>query len=237
MLDAGVEKESDIGDTETGGTGDFLVTESMLKFEADDLALIMRELSHDIPYLIKHFLVIAPLFRPGLQGFKPVHGLAVVRVNHAIFLPQNIESAVAADGVKPGLAVLTDPVGISEVELEKSVLHHVTRPRLVTKNAASVGDERTLVLSQSFPNQSADGIKRLHWWRCILHRRNDQMEDLLDENAKQSNVRCHRKNTRCNPVLRWTRWRLRLTCPHNMRSVTNSGKSGLRLLHLGVASL
>ncbi len=237
MLDAGVQKESDIGNTETGGTGDFLVTESMLEFEADNLVLILRELSHDIPYLFKHFLVIVPLFRPGLQGVNPVHGLAVVRVNHAIFLSQNIESAVAADGVKPGLEVVTDPVGIREVELEKSVLHHITCPRLVTKNAASVGDERTLVLSQSFPNQSADGIKGLHCWRCILHRRNGQTEDLLDENAKRSNLRCHRKNTRCKPVLHWTRWRLRTTYLHNMRSVTNSSKSGLRLLHLGVASL
>ena len=76
-----------------------------------------------------------------------------------LILAQHIQSAVSADGKKPGFEAVTDLVRISEVELEHGILHHFACPLDVAiKDTGRVGDEAALMLIQRTPDEEGGFI-------------------------------------------------------------------------------
>ena len=72
----------------------------------------------------------------------------------ALLLAQDVEGAVPADGVEPGLDVLAHLVGLGEPELEEGVLHDIARPVNVTiEDACCVGNEAAVIEIESLLDQ------------------------------------------------------------------------------------
>ena len=153
-LDGGVQEKADIGNGEAGDATDFFITEAVLKFEADDLALIVRELLQGAPDVLEHFIAAGVFARVGVPVIEPVEVLVVVGEADAVLAAQDIEGAVAADGVEPSLEVFANAVGVGEVKLEEGVLHHIAGAFFIsTKDSAGVGNEIAFVQGEGFLNQ------------------------------------------------------------------------------------
>ena len=105
-FDAGVDEEADVADAEGGDAADFLVAESVLKFEADDFLLIFGELFDGADDLAVGFLEFACRRGRGLST-GAIFDLKVGQGFHAALLSLHVQCAVAADGEEPlGQAIL-----------------------------------------------------------------------------------------------------------------------------------
>jgi len=158
FLDRHVHDEADIAHAEACDVSDLLVGAVMHEFEANDLLLIGAEIFHKIPDTLVKLTGDGVFTRIWIMTDSKTESVFIAEIK-ALILAQHIQSAVSADGKKPGFEVVTDLVRISEVELEHGVLHHFTRPfDVAIKDTGRVGDEAALMLIQSTPDEEGGFI-------------------------------------------------------------------------------
>lgn len=141
-----MKQEADVGDGEAGDAADFFVAEAVLEFEANDFALIGWELFEGGPDVFEEFVAAGVFAGVWLPFVEPVEMAFVVGELQAMFASQDVECAIAADGVEPSFEVFADAVWVCEVEFEEGVLHDVAGAFFIAaEDAAGVGDEVAFV--------------------------------------------------------------------------------------------
>jgi hypothetical protein len=68
--------------------------------------------------VFQHLLATRVIAGISLPLIQPVQRGVIVRESEAVLLAEDIEGAVPADSVEPGLEILPDALGVGEVELE-----------------------------------------------------------------------------------------------------------------------
>jgi len=140
-----VEDEADVADGESGDVRDLLIRAIVLKFEFEDLLLIGGEGFDEVPDAVGEVLdvgvVTGFLLGCGEQG----EGCFIAELE-ALFLAEDIEGAVATDGVEPSFEVFPDLGVIGDPEFEEGVLDDITSPFGVPiEDAGGVADERAFM--------------------------------------------------------------------------------------------
>lgn len=158
FLDRHVHDEADIAHAEARDVRDLLVGAVMHEFEADDLLLIGAEIFHKIPDTLVKLTGDGAFTGIWIVTDGQTESVFIAEIK-SLILAQHIQSAVSADGEKPGFEVVTDLVRVCEVELEHGVLHHFARPfDVAIKDTGRVGDEAALMLIQRTPNEECGFI-------------------------------------------------------------------------------
>lgn len=107
FLEGSVQDESHIADRKAGDFGDLLVGAVVLKFEFKDLLLIRAERFHQIPNAVREVLHVGLVAGFFLLGREEGKGGFVPEVE-PLFFPEDVEGAIATDGVKPSFEVFPD---------------------------------------------------------------------------------------------------------------------------------
>jgi len=152
-FDAGVDEETDVALGELGDAADFPVTESVLKFEANDFALIGRQVGEGVLYVA---LRLSRHRGGGWRGFiAGARGeIDVGERGKAAFFAVNVERAVPANGEEPGRQVAVETFGSFSAEAQECVLHYVAGAVEVAGQLDSVAEQGTFVLIE-------DGVEPL----------------------------------------------------------------------------
>ena len=120
----------------------------MLKFEFEHLLLVGREGLDKIPDAIGKVVDIGLMTGLLLLGGDEGKGDFIAEI-HALLLAQDVERAVAADGVEPGFDVFLDLRVVCNPELKEGILHHVTSSfSIPVEDAGGVADESAFMVME-----------------------------------------------------------------------------------------
>ncbi len=143
-----MQDEADVADGEASDLGDFLVGTVVLKFEFEDLLLVGGESLNEVPDAVGKVMDIGLMSGLLLLGGDEGKGDFIAEI-HALLLAQDVERAVAADGVEPGFDVFLNLRVVGNPELEEGILHHVTSSfSIPVEDAGGVADESAFMVME-----------------------------------------------------------------------------------------
>lgn len=162
-----VDEESDIGDREAGGGGDFAVAEIVLEFEPEAFRLIggkfLEELENGVGFVV------------GGGGFGWLGGFCgdareIVRVcaDESAVLAEPVDGAVAADGEEPCFEAWAVECGgiCVGAEAEEGILNDIAGGVVVAGDAGGVAGESGAELvdgpEHEFPWDGLGRLERVH---------------------------------------------------------------------------
>jgi hypothetical protein len=141
----GVKNEADVADSEAGDFSDLLVGAVVLELEFEDFLLVGSEGFDEFPDAVGEVLDIGLMAGFFVLGGKEGEGGVVAEVEAVVFA-EDVEGAIATDGVKPGFEVFADLGVVSDPEFEEGVLDDVTGSLgIPIEDAGGVTDERAFM--------------------------------------------------------------------------------------------
>jgi hypothetical protein len=140
-----VDKKTDVSFGQCGDLADFAIGEVVEKFKPDDFALIMGESFEDFDEVAVGFALFGNHGRTGFRGKLPRVVGFIERV-HAVLLSEDVEAAVAADGVKPGFEFMFHVLPGLMAELEKGVLDDIAGAVGIAQKFPGIGQEEAFIL-------------------------------------------------------------------------------------------
>ena len=141
----GMKNEADVANGEAGDFGDLLVGAVVLEFELEDFLLVGGEGFDQFPDAVGEVLDIGLMAGFLMLGGEEGEGGIVAEVEAVVFT-EDVEGAIATDGVEPGFEVFADFGVVSDPEFEEGVLDDVTGPfGIPIEDAGGVTDERAFM--------------------------------------------------------------------------------------------
>lgn len=144
----GVKNEADVANGETGDFGDLLVGAVVLELEFEDFLLVGGEGFDQFPDTVGEILDIGLMAGLLVLGGEEGKGGVVAEVKAVVFT-EDVEGAIAADGVEPGFEIFANFGVVSDPEFEEGVLDDVTGPfGIPIEDAGGVTDERAFMFME-----------------------------------------------------------------------------------------
>ena len=141
----GMKNEADVANGEAGDFSDLLVGAVVLEFEFEDFLLVGGEGFDKLPDAVGEVLDIGLMAGFLMLGGEEGEGGIVAEVEAVVFT-EDVEGAIATDGVEPGFEVFADFGVVSDPEFEECVLDDVTGPfGIPIEDAGGVTDERAFM--------------------------------------------------------------------------------------------
>jgi hypothetical protein len=147
VFDGSVDEKADVRDREVGDAADFLVTESVLKLQADDFLLIRGQGGKKLEYLPGAITALGGNSGRRLAAFVRFQFDTIHR-RHSAFLSSHIQGPVSANGIEPFGQVPLQPFLRLRAQLHEGVLHHVARAFNIARDLRGVARQWTFELPE-----------------------------------------------------------------------------------------
>ena len=141
----GMKNEADVANGEAGDFGDLLVGAVVLELEFEDFLLVGGEGFDKLPDAVGEVLDIGLMAGFLVLGGEEGEGGVVAEIEAVVFA-EDVEGAIATDGVEPGFEIFADFGVVSDPEFEEGVLDDVTGPfGIPIEDTGGVTDERAFM--------------------------------------------------------------------------------------------
>jgi hypothetical protein len=143
-----MKNEAHVANGEAGDFGDLLVGAVVLELEFEDFLLVGGEGFDKLPDAVGEVLDIGLMAGFLVLGGEEGEGGVVAEIEAVVFA-EDVEGAIAADGVEPGFEIFADFGVVSDPEFEEGVLDDVTGPfGIPIEDAGGVTDERAFMFME-----------------------------------------------------------------------------------------
>src|SRR3954470_9824482 len=142
-------EETDIRHRQLGDPRDFLVAESVLKFEPHDFLLVRWQLSDHLNKFLVRLGGFERAAGPRLGGRDALH-FSVFEAFHPALLAQDVERPMTANGEEPFHRVSIDRLRRLRHEFDERVLDDIARSfDIAAEQARGIADEWSLLLHEN----------------------------------------------------------------------------------------
>ena len=141
-LQTGMQQITDVADAQPREPTDFLVAQATFDLEANDFLLSRRKAIHQGVSLVRSVATLGDSL--GVAFGTGWRRRVIVEGFHSVFLLQDVESSVAADGVEPLTDMAFDLIAWLRAETNERVLHDIAGAIRVTHQMRRVSQQWSL---------------------------------------------------------------------------------------------